>query len=86
MALQVVAEQPGGIDLVITDVQMPHVDGPELVRRLRRVRPELAVIYMSGLEHRELVGPGTVVLPKPFRAHQLIAAVAAALRADATVG
>jgi two-component system cell cycle sensor histidine kinase/response regulator CckA len=56
---------------VITDVAMPGMDGPELVRRLRKKRPELPVLFVSGYsEHSSQnlgVGmPRTSSLAKPF--------------------
>jgi PAS domain S-box-containing protein len=71
-ALERVAAEPElPLDLVVTDVVMPGVNGPELVERLRRERPELRVLYVSAHSARELVARGTVeagarVLSKPF--------------------
>jgi len=59
------------IDLVLTDVVMPGISGPELVRRLRASHPEMKAIYMSGyhddalLRHRVRTNEAPF-LPKPF--------------------
>ena len=62
-------DQP--IDLLITDVVMPRLNGPELVERLASVRPGLHVLFISGfadhaLVHQGLRGGGTAFLQKPF--------------------
>ncbi len=72
---------------VITDVRMPGMDGIELQRRIRLVRPDLPVIFISartGTEIRQkALDEGAVdFLYKPFNAADLLAAIQAAL-ADA---
>ncbi len=67
------------IDLLLTDVVMPGMSGPELVTRLRATRPELAVLYMSGYD-RDLIDQKTLertasFLPKPFTPRALLARV-----------
>jgi DNA-binding response OmpR family regulator len=62
---------PGPIDLLITDVVMPGVSGPELARQLRAHRPGLRVLCMSGYpesEDRRIDGEAgwTAWLQKPF--------------------
>jgi CheY-like chemotaxis protein len=59
---------PGPIDLLITDVVMPWMSGPELAARLRARRPVLKVLCMSGYPEREASGPAgwTGWLQKPF--------------------
>jgi signal transduction histidine kinase/ActR/RegA family two-component response regulator len=78
-----VAERAGTIDLLLTDIVMPQMDGAELARRLRRRAPGLAVLYMSGYADEALRGleEGATFLPKPFLAEELTAAVARAVRA-----
>ncbi|MFD1379416.1 hybrid sensor histidine kinase/response regulator [Fodinicurvata halophila] len=69
-------EDPGNINLLITDVVMPQLDGPSLVREARRLFPELKVIFISGYAEdsfREQMDndEGIHFLPKPFSLKQL---------------
>lgn len=66
------------IQLVITDVMMPFVDGRQLMRRLRELDPHLPILVMSGmltpsLEAEILVQEACGFLVKPFTAEQLLA-------------
>jgi PAS domain S-box-containing protein len=66
-------------DLLLTDVVMPEMSGPELAMKLRARRPELPVLYMSGytddvLSAHELAQDATAFLRKPFGNAELIAA------------
>jgi two-component system cell cycle sensor histidine kinase/response regulator CckA len=79
-ALQLIEDRLDSIDLLITDVVMPHMDGPSLVRRVRKVRPKLKVIFISGYTEdafRKRLGEdgGIEFLPKPFSLKQLAAKV-----------
>jgi hypothetical protein len=70
-ALDRVAQSGESIDLLVTDVVMPRVSGPELVRRLSKKLPELKVLYMSGYSEEGDLGvmsdeERAVVLKKPF--------------------
>src|SRR5205807_9303265 len=47
-ALDLIRNAAEKIDLLITDVVMPHLDGPGLVREVRELHPEMKVIYISG--------------------------------------
>ncbi len=82
-ALNVLAGLPGGsLDLVITDVIMPNMDGPTLVRRLREDMPTLKIIFISGYTEEKLkdhMGENIWFLPKPFTLKQLAAKVKEAL-------
>jgi len=79
------AQSGARLDLVLTDVVMPGMSGPEMVARLRRMRPEIAVLYMSGYD-RELIrqtplDDASGFLPKPFTPKTLLNRVAEVLRA-----
>jgi two-component system cell cycle sensor histidine kinase/response regulator CckA len=66
------------IDLLLTDVVMPRMSGPELAAQLRTSHPELRVLYVSGYADtsRQLVGaPGTAFLQKPFTPERLATSV-----------
>jgi CheY-like chemotaxis protein len=70
------------IRLLLTDVVMPDISGPQLAERLLRINPDLRVIYMSGYPHEEeLHGTGVVFLAKPFNPAGLSKAVREALDA-----
>ncbi|MCL4818213.1 MAG: response regulator [Vicinamibacteria bacterium] len=83
-ALSIAAAFEGAIDLVITDVVMPGMNGRELVDRLRETRPGLRYLFVSGytadvIEHRGVLEPGVHFLAKPFTAAGLDARVRAVL-------
>jgi CheY-like chemotaxis protein len=70
-ALRLAAVYPEPIDLVVTDVVMPELGGTELAEQLRRTRPEVVVLFMSGYTEDELVRRGVadgrmLLLEKPF--------------------
>jgi PAS domain S-box-containing protein len=70
-ALRVVEQREGPIHLLVTDVVMPRMSGPELAGLLVRARPELKVLYVSGYIAAEIADlgvlePGVHFLPKPF--------------------
>jgi PAS domain S-box-containing protein len=70
-ALDLCARHQGPIDLLLTDVVMPHMTGRELAERLALARPDLRVLFLSGytddacLRHG-LLGGGRAFLSKPF--------------------
>jgi two-component system cell cycle sensor histidine kinase/response regulator CckA len=77
-ALEKLAESVGKIDLVITDVVMPKMDGPTLIKQVRELYPDraLKVIFMSGYTEdnfRQRLGDDVDIhfLPKPFSLKQL---------------
>jgi two-component system cell cycle sensor histidine kinase/response regulator CckA len=75
-ALELIAGFEGEIDLVVTDVVMPGLTGQELVRRLRRERPALRVLYMSGSGTvRDESEAADELLAKPFSLETLGRAV-----------
>ena len=65
------------IALLITDVQMPLMDGFELAERAREKRPDMPIVLMSG---KELGRPGYPVVRKPFSQPQLAEIVAPIVR------
>jgi PAS domain S-box-containing protein len=84
-ALAIVAAADEPFDLLLTDVRMPGIQGPEVARRLRVIQPGLKVLFMSGFAAEaggadELLA-GTPVIDKPFDAATLGRNVAAALGA-----
>jgi len=75
-ALQILETENKMIDLLITDVVMPQMDGPEMVRQIRENRPDLKVIFISGYAEdnfRERLDQDADIhfLPKPFSLKQL---------------
>jgi two-component system cell cycle sensor histidine kinase/response regulator CckA len=71
------------IDLILSDVVMPTMDGPAMVRAMRAKRPTLPVLFMSGYAEEQLRQSINIedvaFLPKPFSVAQLAEAVSAAL-------
>jgi PAS domain S-box-containing protein len=85
-ALAVAKEHPGPIHLLVADVVMPQVSGPELARRLAPSRPEMKVLFISGYTDGELASygvlrEGTSLLRKPFKPEALARRVRALLDA-----
>ena len=85
-ALQVAAAELNRIDLVVTDVDMPVVSGPEMMTCLWTLRPELKVLYLSGnrdpLAEQSAGSDGrTKLLAKPFTPDALLTGVAELLAA-----
>jgi len=76
-AIALAATELEEIDLLLTDVIMPQMQGPQLAERLREARPELRVLFMSGfaqpiLDSRGTLGEGVLLLEKPFSAPALL--------------
>jgi len=71
-------EQNGVPDLLLSDVKMPAMSGPELSRQLKELHGDLAVLFMSGYpgDGNGEIGP---LLGKPFNRSQLVAAINAVL-------
>ncbi len=81
-ALQVAAAHDGVIHLLLTDVVMPGMKGPELARRLRALRPGLRVLLMSGYAADVVTADDlkdAAMVPKPFSPASLTRAVRNAL-------
>lgn len=82
-ALTVAEEIAGSIDLLVSDVRMPRKSGPELAKLLRRRRPGVKVLFVTGLACEADLGVADGVLGKPFRAGDLKARVRELLSPDA---
>jgi PAS domain S-box-containing protein len=83
-ALEWVQSHPGPIDLLLTDVVMRRMSGPELVERLNSSHPALKVVYMSGytgelIAEREVLKRGITLLEKPFSRTALLNTIHATL-------
>lgn len=70
-ALAVAAQLPH-IDLVVTDIVMPVMKGPEMARRLRAQHPDLKFVFVSGYLVSDDLGPNSHMLAKPFMRHDLV--------------
>ena len=77
-AVAIFRSSPDSIDLVITDLKMPVMDGNEAVRRIRETRPLAAIICVSGYSDQECP-QGTMFLSKPFTLEQVRTRVGQAL-------
>jgi two-component system cell cycle sensor histidine kinase/response regulator CckA len=80
-AIDVLEKVDGRVDLVVSDVVMPEMDGPTLLRELRSRDPGLKIIFVSGYaedafqKHLPADGQQFAFLAKPFTLKQLVAAV-----------
>jgi two-component system cell cycle sensor histidine kinase/response regulator CckA len=75
------------IDLLITDISLPGMRGPDLAAYARKLRPDLRILFMSGSVQFEERNPielfaGSAFLPKPFTLEDFTNAVAKALDVD----
>jgi len=71
MALDIARRHKGPIDLLLTDVVMPDMNGPKLAEMLRKARPKLRVLFMSGypdgaITNQGVLEHGVAYLAKPF--------------------
>ena len=76
-ALQLCEPGERTFDLLLTDVVMPKMGGRELSERLKRLRPDLKVLYLSGYAHDAMVHNGALdrgvaLLEKPFTKAELL--------------
>jgi two-component system cell cycle sensor histidine kinase/response regulator CckA len=83
-AIRVATGYPARIDLLVTDMVMPHVGGSELFAQLRLLRPDLRVLFVSGYTDEDMIrrglkDAGSAFLQKPFTARALAAAAKASM-------
>lgn len=77
LALRFVEREDLAIDLMLTDVMMPEVSGPDLAEKVLAIRPNIKVLFMSGFTDSEVVRVKVLdralgFLPKPFTSDGLV--------------
>jgi two-component system cell cycle sensor histidine kinase/response regulator CckA len=72
-AVRIAGEFGRPIHVLLTDVVMPKIEGPELAERVGPLRPQMKIVFMSGYEVVDRLKPGAVFLPKPFTVKELMA-------------
>jgi CheY-like chemotaxis protein len=73
-------QHQGGIDLLLTDVVMREMSGPDLAQRMKKLRPHAKILFMSGytdaaIVHQGVLDPGIAFLAKPFTPSSLASKV-----------
>ena len=79
-ALEVLKDSELSVDIVVTDVVMPGLNGPNWVKQARETRPDMKVIFVSGYAEENISQdqsaiPNSIFLPKPFSLNELTATV-----------
>ncbi|MEM9583234.1 MAG: ATP-binding protein [Pseudomonadota bacterium] len=79
-ALEMLSDTDLFVDIVVTDVVMPGLDGPTWVKQAREDRPEMKVVFVSGYAEENFnqdksAIPNSIFLPKPFSLNELTATV-----------
>ena len=90
-AIEFANARPGEIDLIVTDVVLPEMNGRTMATLLRQRHPESKVLYMSGyaddaIVHHGVLEEGMCFLPKPFTAEALARSVREVLEAPVLAG
>lgn len=81
-AIELLSKHRDEVDFVVLDVVMPEIGGPEAWERMREMRPDLGVIFMSGYadeQYRMRLPPGAELLDKPFSIDELLRRIRARL-------
>jgi signal transduction histidine kinase len=83
-ALDILQRRSGDFDLLITDIIMPELSGTELSRSIRKIRPELRTLFMSGysdeiVSRKGVLNGRDIFVQKPFTREELLAKVREAL-------
>src|ERR1700727_1929870 len=86
-AIEIASSHVGPIDLVLTDVIMPKMQGPTVAKEVRKVRSDIRVLFMSGhaqpvLEAESVLGTDFLLLEKPFDQAVLLEGVRQVLERD----
>jgi two-component system, cell cycle sensor histidine kinase and response regulator CckA len=86
-ALEITRQHEESIDLLLTDVVMPHLDGQRLYNMIVKMRPKIKVLYMSGyagnaIVHHGVLDPGVAFLQKPLTMEKLASKVREVLDGD----
>jgi two-component system cell cycle sensor histidine kinase/response regulator CckA len=79
-AIRLCQNHPGPIELLISDVVMPHMGGKQLSAELKDRRPGIKILFASGYTdnvviHHEILSPGVAFIQKPFTPNELLAKV-----------
>lgn len=81
--LCLVVNEKGQFDLVLSDVVMPAMDGPAMAKAIRKVKPDIPILFMSGYAEEQLRNQIDIAnmhfIPKPFSVQQIGAKVAEVL-------
>ena len=78
-ALDVERNHAGPIHVLVSDVVMPELSGPDLMRELTRRRPGVRTLLISGYPLDREVDDDVMLLPKPFRPEELVTAIRSVL-------
>ncbi len=84
-AIDLAKQHAGRIDLLVTDVVMPEMNGRDLAAEIRSLYPEIKTLFMSGytadvIAHHGVLEPGVHFLQKPFSQVELASAIRRVLR------
>jgi DNA-binding NtrC family response regulator len=79
-AVRIASEHAGDIDLLITDVVMPEMNGRNLAKNILSLHPRMKTLFMSGytanvIAHHGVVDEGINFIEKPFSVHDLLVKV-----------
>jgi len=78
-ALEIMTHDPRGIDAVLLDMTMPNLSGEETFRQIRKIRPNVSVLFSSGFNEKDALGSLTTgdraasFIKKPYRPRDLVA-------------